>query len=82
MCPKCPMCLNSMVNYPIYGKIPYPGLVASFLILVEKRNDEKKDIEEHDELQDDIWMKLNKEGTYYRKWKAWNQGDLRKGIIN
>ena len=49
---------------------------------MEKRNVEFEDIEEHDEVQDDIEMGLDKEGTYYRKWKAWNQGDLRKRIIN
>ena len=49
---------------------------------MEKRNDEKKDIEEHDEDMDDVEMESDKEGTYYRKWKAWNQGDLRKRIIN
>jgi len=34
---------------------------------MEKRNDEKEDIKELDEDMVDIRMKLNKEGTYYRK---------------
>ena len=34
---------------------------------MEKRNDEKEDIEEHDEDIDDIKMESAKEGTYYRK---------------
>ena len=34
---------------------------------MEKRNDEKEDIEEHDEDMDDIEMESDKEGTYYRK---------------
>ena len=25
---------------------------------------------------EDIDMESDKEGTYYRKWKTWNQGDL------
>ena len=49
---------------------------------MEKRNDEKEDIEEHDEDMDDIESESDKEGTYYRKLKAWNQGDLRKRINN
>ena len=49
---------------------------------MEKRNDEKEDIEEHDEDMDDVEIELDKEGTYYRRLKAWNQGDLRKRIIN
>ena len=35
---------------------------------MEKRNDEFEDIEEHDEVQDDIEMGLDKEGTYYHRW--------------
>jgi len=34
---------------------------------MEKRNDEHEDIEVHDEDMDDINLKLDKEGTYYRK---------------
>ena len=34
---------------------------------MEKRNDEKEDIEEHDEDMEDIDMGSDKEGTYYRK---------------
>jgi len=34
---------------------------------MEKRNDEIEDMEEHDEDTDDIEMKLEKDGTYYRK---------------
>ena len=49
---------------------------------MEKRDDEKEDIEEHDEDMDDVEMESDKEGTYYRKWKAWNQGDLKKRFIN
>ena len=45
---------------------------------MEKRNDEFEDIEEHDEVQDDIEMGLDKEGTYYRKWK---QLELRRVIV-
>ena len=43
---------------------------------MEKRNDEKEDIEEHDEDMDSIEMKLDKEGTYYRKWKSLESGRL------
>ena len=43
---------------------------------MEKRNDEKEDIKELDEDMDDIRMKLNKEGTYYRKWKSLESGRL------
>ena len=49
---------------------------------MEKRNDENEDIEEHDKDMDNNDMELDKESTYYRKWKAWNQGDLRKRFIN
>ena len=43
---------------------------------MEKRNDEKEDIEEHDEDIDDIDMKSDKEGTYYRKCKSLESGRL------
>ena len=43
---------------------------------MEKRNEEKEDIEEHDELLDDINVKLDKDGTYYRKWKSLESGRL------
>ena len=43
---------------------------------------EMEDIEEHNEDMEDIDMESDKEGTYYRKWKTWNQGDLRKGSSN
>ena len=36
-------------------------------ILMEKRKVENEDIEDDDEHMDDIRMKLDKEGTYYRK---------------
>ena len=43
---------------------------------MEKRNDENEDIEEHDEDTDDVEMKLEKVGTYYRKWKSLESGRL------
>ena len=43
---------------------------------MEKRKDEKEDIEEHDEDMDSIEMKLDKEGTYYRKWTSLESGRL------
>ena len=43
---------------------------------MEKRNDEKEDIEELDEDMDDINLKLNKEGTHYRKWNSLEYGRL------
>ena len=49
---------------------------------MEKRNDEKEDIEELDEVMDDINMKLIKKALITENEKAWNQGDLRKRIIN
>ena len=49
---------------------------------MEKRNDEKEDIEELDEDMDDINMKLQKKALITENEKAWNQGDLRKRIIN
>ena len=49
---------------------------------MEERNDEMEDIEEHNEDLEDIDVESDKEGTYYRKWKTWNQGDLRKRITN
>ena len=48
---------------------------------MEERNDEMEDIEEHNEDMEDIDMESDKEGTYYRKWKTWNQGDLRKRFL-
>ena len=49
---------------------------------MEKRNDEKEDIEELDEDMEDINMKLIKKALITENEKAWNQGDLRKRIIN
>ena len=49
---------------------------------MEKRNDEKEDIEELDEDMEDIDMKLIKKALITENEKAWNQGDLRKRIIN
>ena len=46
---------------------------------MEKRNDEKEDIEEHDEDMDDIEMESDKEGTYYRKWNSLESGRLEEG---
>ena len=43
---------------------------------MEKRNDEHEDIEVHDEDMDDINLKLDKEGTYYRKWNSFESGRL------
>ena len=49
---------------------------------MEKRNDEKEDIEELDEDMEDINMKLIKKALITENEKAWNQGDLRKRITN
>ena len=46
---------------------------------MEKRNDENEDIEVHDEDMDDINLKLDKEGTYYRKWNSLESGRLEEG---
>ena len=43
---------------------------------MEKRKDEKEDIEEHDKDMDNIRMKLDKGGTYYRKWTSLESGKL------
>ena len=43
---------------------------------MEKRKVENEDIEDDDEHMDDIRMKLDKEGTYYRKWKDLESGRL------
>ena len=34
---------------------------------MEKRNDEKEDVKEHDEDMDDVEIESDKEGTYCRK---------------
>ena len=47
---------------------------------MEKRNDEKEDIEELDEDMEDINMKLIKKALITENEKAWNQGDLRKRL--
>ena len=60
----------------MFDVILQPGLFVSIGILMEKRKDEKEDIEEHDEDMDNIRMKLDKEGTYYRKWTSLESGRL------
>ena len=42
-----------------------PRTLGILWILMENRNDENEDIEDHDEDKENINMKLDKEGTYY-----------------
>ena len=42
-----------------------PRTLGILWILMENRNDENEDIEDHDEDKESINMELDKEGTYY-----------------
>ena len=49
--------------YKVHNTLSHPGLLVSFWILVEKRNDEKEDNDDHDEVKEGVEMRLGKEGT-------------------
>ena len=66
-------------NLPFdYFSIPYPELLVSIRILVERKNDEEGDIKEHDEDKDTSEMKQVKEALTTETRCTWNQGNLRK----
>ena len=49
---------------------------------MEKRNVEKEDIEAHDEDEEYIDMELDKEALIIESENVWNQGNLRKSVID